>query len=115
SVGFRWRDSAALMRPMPAEHDDPSIRPLRMSDLPEVARLSAAGHGFSRGNDAAQLLRMELPGFIRSRDGRATGYQISTLFGHAAAETTEDLLALASHTARHVPPPMSVVIVPLSQ
>lgn len=115
SLGFGWRDSAALMVPRAAEAEDPSIRPMSADDLPCVRRLSERRSGFSRGNDAAQLLCMGLPAFVRLRGGCVVGYQIATLFGHAGAETTEDLLALAAQTARQVPPPMSVVIVPLSQ
>jgi predicted N-acetyltransferase YhbS len=115
SLGFRWRDAAALMQPKPAEADDLSIRPMTADDLPHVERLSARHYGYSRSNDAAQLLKMSLPAFVRERGGRAVGYQVATLFGHASAETDDDLLALAANTARRLPPPMAVVIVPMSQ
>lgn len=115
SLGFRWRDAAALMHPRPADTDDPSIRPMTHADLPLVQRLSTRHYGFSRAKDVASLLHMELPAFVRERDGRVVGYQVASLFGHAAAETCDDLLALASQTARRVPPPMAVVIVPMSQ
>lgn len=114
-LGFHWRDSAALMTPRPAPAADATIRPMTSEHLGDVGRLSARHYGFSRAQDAARLLAMQLPGFIRERDGRVVGYQLATLFGHAAAETNEDLLALASQTARHVPAPMAVVIVPMSQ
>src|SRR5687768_2780014 len=114
-LGFRWRDAAALMQPKPAEADDPSVRPMTPDDLPHVERLSAQHYGYSRANDTVQLLKMQLPAFIRERGGRVVGYQVATLFGHAAAETDADLLALVAQTARHVPPPMAVVIVPMSQ
>lgn len=114
-LGFRWRDSAALMHPRPAEAGDPSVRPMTADDLPHVRRLSEKHHGSSRVNDAARLLEMQLPAFVRERDGRVVGYQIATLFGHASAEIDEDLLALAAQTARRVPEPMAVVIVPMSQ
>jgi hypothetical protein len=114
-LGFRWRDAAALMYPQPAEADDPSLRPMTTSDLPHVRRLSSEHYGFSRENDVARLLDMTFPAFVRQRDSRVVGYQVATLFGHAAAETNDDLLALAANTAKHVPPPASVVIVPMSQ
>ena len=114
-LGFRWRDAAALMQPRPADADDPRVRPMTADDLPAVARLSTRHHGHSRANDAAELLKLPLPAFVRERDGRVVAYQIATLFGHAAGETDADLLALAAHTARHVPRPMAVVIVPMSQ
>lgn len=115
NLGFRWCDAAAMMNPKAAEIDNPAIAPMTDADLPEVGRLSGERGGFSRERDAAQLLKLGLPGFVLRRDGRVVGYQIASLFGHAAAETTEELLALCSHTARHVPPPMAVVIVPMSQ
>jgi GNAT superfamily N-acetyltransferase len=114
-LGFRWRDAAALMQPRPAEADDGSVRPMTQGDLPQVEHLSVRHYGHSRANDAAQLLKMQLPALVRERDRRVVGYQIATLFGHAAAETDQDLLALAAQTARRVAPPMSVVIVPMSQ
>lgn len=114
-LGFRWRDSAALMQAKPADTDDASVRPMTGDDLPHVQWLSARHDGASRVNDASMLLGMELPAFVRERDGRVVGYQIASLFGHAAAETVDDLLVLAGQTARRVPPPMGVVIVPMSQ
>lgn len=115
SLGFRWQDSAALMHPRPAAADDPACRPATPDDLPAIAALSQRFHGISRANDAAALLAMGLPAFVLTRNGRIVAYQISTLFGHAAAESPDDLLALAAHTARNVPPPMAVIIVPMSQ
>lgn len=114
-LGFHWRDAAALMQPRPAEGEDASIRPMTPDDLPHVERLSAQHYGHSRAGDAAQLLGLGLPASVRERNGCIVGYHIGTLFGHASGETDEDLLALASQTARQVPPPMSVVIVPMSQ
>jgi GNAT superfamily N-acetyltransferase len=115
NLGFHWRDAAALMLPRPASADDATIRPITADHRVDVDRLSTRHYGFSRANDFSRLLAMQIPGFIRERDGRVVGYQLSTLFGHAAAETNDDLLALASHTARHVPPPAAVVIVPMHQ
>lgn len=115
SLGFRWQESAALMHPRPAASDNPAARPATTDDLPAIAALSEQHHGISRANDAASLLAMGLPAFVLTRNNRIVAYQISTLFGHAAAENPDDLLALASHTARQVEPPMAVIIVPMSQ
>jgi hypothetical protein len=114
SVGFSWRDSAAALQITPAAADDPSIRPLTEEDAGAIASLDTRTYGFSRANNAIQLLRARLPGFARERDGRIVGYLISSFFGHAAAETNEDLLALAAHSGRHVPPDLALVICPLS-
>lgn len=114
-LGFRWRDTAALMQPKPAEKDDASVRAMTPDDLAHVDRLSLRHFGSSRANDAAQLLKMGIPGFVRERQGRVVGYQFASLFGHAAADTDEDLLAMAGQAARHVPEPMAMTIVPMSR
>lgn len=113
SLGFRWRDSAALMTPSRSDHDDPAVRPMIAADLPEVSRLSTRCYGTSRANDVAQLLTMQFPAFVRQGAKGITAYQIATLFGHAAAESDDELISIAAQTARRVPPPISVVIVPL--
>jgi GNAT superfamily N-acetyltransferase len=112
-LGFAWRGTAAAMQPAAAGSDDPSIRPLSADDLEAVHSLSEAAYGFSRAGDAAGLLAGGIPGFVREREGRLVGYRIASLFGHAAAETDDDLLALIAHSARHVPAPMAVFLCPL--
>jgi len=114
SLGFAWRDSAVLMRTKPSNADDPAIRPLTPDDLGQVEVLSKKTYGFSRAGDSAELLKAKFPGFIREKNGQAVGYFICSLFGHAGAESDDDLLALAGHAARHVPPPFQVFICPLS-
>ena len=114
SLGFEWRNSAALMQACPAKNDDASIRPLTADDLEIIKTLSMSTYGFSRAGDASQLLAAKFPAFLRERDGRAVGYLISSLFGHSGAETEDDLLALIAHAARHVPPALSVFICPLN-
>jgi predicted N-acetyltransferase YhbS len=113
-LGFQWRDAAVAMDPARAEVDDPTIRRMTEADLSAVDELSTRHYGFSRAKDAAQMLKVSLPAFVREREGRIVGYRILTLFGHASADTNEDLLALASHSARYAPD-ISVVLVPLSQ
>jgi predicted N-acetyltransferase YhbS len=112
-LGFAWRGTAAAMQPAAADADDPSIRPLSAADLEGVRALSEAAYGFSRAGDAERLLAGGIPGFVRERDGRMVGYRIVSLFGHAGAETEDDLLALIAHSARHAPPPMAVFLCPL--
>lgn len=114
SLGFDWRYSAVLMRSQPASSDDPSIRPLTEYDLDQVKILSLNTYGFSRARDASQLLLAGFPGFLRERNGRAVGYLIGSLFGHAGAETEDDLLALIAHSARYLPSALSLFICPLN-
>jgi GNAT superfamily N-acetyltransferase len=115
SVGFIWRDSAALMQATPAEVDDSSVRPLTLADLPSVEALSVQAYGFSRAKDAAQLIAADIPGFITELQGQPTAYFIASLFGHACAKTDDDLLALVGQAARHLPPPLARFICPLSR
>jgi len=112
-LGFAWRGTAAAMQPAAAPADDPSIRPLSTADLEGIRALSEAAYGFSRAGDAAGLLAGGIPGFVLEREGRMVGYRIASLFGHAAAETEDDLLTLIAHSARHVPAPMAVFLCPL--
>jgi predicted N-acetyltransferase YhbS len=115
SLGFDWRDSAALMQANPAVEEDATIRPLTADDLGAVEELSRRAYGFSRAGDAEQLLGWELPGFLREREGRPVGYLFGTLFGHAGAESDEDLLALAGEAARQLPPPVARFICPMAR
>ena len=115
-LGFDWRDGAALMQAKPAgEEPDASVRPITAADLPAVESVSQAAYGFSRAGDAAQLIEWQVPGFVREREGRIVGYLFSTLFGHAGAETDEDLLAMAGEAARHLPPPLAKYICPMGR
>lgn len=115
SLGFDWRDSAALMQARPAAAADPDTRPITADDLPAVAELSKQAYGFSRAGDAAQLLAWQVPGFLKLRDGEPVAYGFATLFGHAGAATDEDLLDLASQAAFHLPPPLARFICPLAR
>jgi GNAT superfamily N-acetyltransferase len=115
SLGFDWRDSAALMQAPPAASEDPTVRPITAEDLPAIAELSRSAYGFSRANDAARLIEWEVPGFLRVLDGRPVAYLFATLFGHAGAINDENLFALASQAARHLPPPLARFICPMGR
>lgn len=115
SLGFDWRDSAALMQAAPAASADPDVRPVTADDLPAIAGLSAAAYGFSRAGDAAQLVAWDVPGFLKVVDGEPRAYLFATLFGHAGAVADQELLDLASQAARHLPPPLARFICPLAR
>ncbi len=115
SLGFDWRDSAALMQALPAEEEDPTVRPVTTEDLPAVAELSRSAYGFSRAGDAARLIEWQVPGFVRVLDGRPVGYHFATLFGHAGAIDDEILIGLASQAARHLPAPLARYICPMGR
>ena len=115
SLGFDWRDSAALMQALPAEEEDPTVRPVTTEDLPAIAELSRSAYGFSRAGDAARLIEWQVPGFVRVLDGRPVGYHFATLFGHAGAIDDEILIGLASQAARHLPAPLARYICPMGR
>jgi GNAT superfamily N-acetyltransferase len=115
SLGFDWRDTGVLMQATPAATESPDVRAITKEDLPAIADLSRRSCGFSRANDAAQLIAWEIPGFVKLRDGEPVAYLFATLFGHAGAETEEDLLDLTAQAARHLPPPLAKVICPMSR
>ena len=115
ALGFDWRDTGVLMQATPAAEEDPNVRPITADDLPAIAELSRLSYGFSRAGDAAQLIAWQVPGFVKLRDGEPVAYQFGTLFGHAGAESEEDLLAIAAQTARHLPPPVAKFICPMSR
>lgn len=115
TLGFDWRDSAVLMQAAPAADEDPEVRPITADDLPTIAGLARLAYGFSRAGDAAQLIAWQVPGFLKFRDGKPVAYLFATLFGHAGAETDEDLLALVAQAARHLPPPVAKFICPMAR
>jgi len=114
-LGFNWRDGCALMRPAPAQSDDPRIRPLTERDLPIIDALSTRHYHSTRVNEVAMFFKFGLPGFLLERERRAAGYYFPGLLGHGFAESAEDLAALVCHAARHAPPPFLKSLVPLSQ
>lgn len=115
SLGFDWRDTGVLMQATPAAGEDPEVRPVTMEDLPVIADISRQAYGFSRAGDAAQLIEWQVPGFLKLRDGKPMAYLFGTLFGHAGAETDEELLGLAAQAALHLPPPLAKFICPMSK
>ncbi|MCW1885393.1 GNAT family N-acetyltransferase [Luteolibacter flavescens] len=115
ALGFDWRDTGVLMQATPAGEEDPDVRAITADDLPAIADLSRRSFGFSREVDAGQLIAWQVPGFVKLRGGKPVAYLFGTLFGHAGAETEEDLLALAAQAARHLPPPVAKFICPMSR
>ena len=98
------------MQATPVTTNERSIDPI--DNLDSIKLLSIHSYGASRAKNADRLLVAKFPGFLRERDGRIVGYLISSLFGHASAETDDDLLALIAHAARHVPPELATFICP---
>lgn len=114
-LGFDWQEAVALMRPTPAAADHPAARRITERDLGEIDRLSRRHYHSTRVNEVAGYLKIDLPGFILDRAGRAVGYYFPSFFGHGFAETAEDLADLIAHTLRHCPPEFHKALLPLGQ
>lgn len=119
SLGFSWVDSAALMTPPRLEPGEPAsdggVRAVTPADLPAIAELSEATYGYSRAEDAAILLNVPFPGFVRERSGRIVGYLFPSLLGHAGAERDDDLIAMLTVMGRQLSGPPAKFICPLSE
>jgi len=118
-LGFSWVDSAALMTPprlAPGERpSDLGVRPLTSADLPAVAELSESTYGYSRAEDAAILLKVPFPGFVRERCGKVVGYLFPSLLGHAGAQSEDDLIAMLTVVGQQLAGPPAKFICPLSE
>jgi GNAT superfamily N-acetyltransferase len=121
SLGFSWRDAAAIMQLKGGRDRDPGVRPMTERDLADVERLSTAQYGHSRVNEVAWALRNNWPTLVRERGGakagggRVTGYLVPGFLGHGFAESDEDLVALLGEVEHATPPPFHKMLVPLSQ
>jgi ribosomal protein S18 acetylase RimI-like enzyme len=115
SVGFEVKEAAALMQAVPAAVTDESVRPVAVTDLPAIEELSKRIHKHSRRNEVAAAAPYGFATFVREGQGRITGYLIPGLFGHGAAETQEDALALIGEAARRLPSESARFFCPLSQ
>jgi GNAT superfamily N-acetyltransferase len=115
TLGFTWRDAAAVMQGAPAAEDDPTVRAMAAADLPGVRRLSEANYGHRRDGDAGAMLALPYPGFVREREGRMVGYLLPGFIGHGAAETEADMAALLGQAARRVDPALAKFLCPLSE
>lgn len=114
-LGFDWRDSCSEMRPAPAPHADPSVRPATAADLPAIDRIGSRQYGATRRNETALAMQGGFPVVVLERAGVVVGYLIPGMFGHGFAETPADMITLIGQAMRIAPPPMQKQIVPFSQ
>lgn len=71
-----------------------SVRTMRGSDVDAASKLCIAVHGISRKNEIAEAALTGSAKVVEA-DGRITGYFTQLgFFGHAVAETDDDLIAL---------------------
>ncbi len=95
-LGFDTREPLSIMQGEPLRLEIPGckVRPAAERDLDACNRLCARIHGHTRGGELLDAIRRGTATVVE-RAGRITGYTSAiAFFGHAAAETNDDLQAL---------------------
>jgi len=105
-LGFIVREPLACMfgpplrQPVPGFH----LRPAQPADLRACNSVAFRVHGHDRGGELSESIQAGTAVVVESR-GRITGYASHlAFFGHAVAETNEDMQAMIS-AAAEIPPP----------
>ena len=96
SLGFDVCEPLAVMQGRSRERSIPgcTVRPATAADLPACNVLSHRIHGFDRGTELAQAISQG-GSLVVERTGRITAYASHlAFFGHATAESNQDLQAL---------------------
>ena len=117
SVGFTAVESLVMMEVQPAEHDDPTVRPLVLEDLGVCDNICQRIMKVSRRNELAFMIEYGVrTGFVpygRFLSGTLLAYIIPGCYGHGVGESSEDLLATVVHAARQVPPRGHQLLMPI--
>src|ERR1051326_8118046 len=96
SLGFSVREPLSVMQGPPLRRNISGyrVRKAVISDLPECNRLAGQIHGHDRGGELRDAMQ-QATAVVVERDGRITGYSsVLAFFGHAVAESNDDLQAL---------------------
>jgi ribosomal protein S18 acetylase RimI-like enzyme len=96
SLGFAVREPLSCMQGRTTERSIPgcTVRPAQPTDLDACNALARQVHGFDRGTELSQMIQRGSARIVE-RAGRITGYASDlSLFGHATAESNQDLQAL---------------------
>ena len=106
TLGFQVREGIACMQgsPIGASLASYPVRPAREEDLEACDRICRFVHGHDRHQELLDALKLGTAKLV-AHDGRITGYATDFgFFGHAAAETTRDLIALISSASAFTGP-----------
>jgi predicted N-acetyltransferase YhbS len=98
TLGFQVREGIACMQGSPIGASLPGypVRPAREDDLDTCDRICRFVHGHDRHRELLDAMKLGTARIVEHH-GRITGYASDFgFFGHAAAETTRDLIALIS-------------------
>lgn len=96
SLGFEAREPLSCLKGMPIEGRIPGyrVRPATAEDVPACEDLGRAGQGFARTFEVERAIERDVA-MVVQRGGRITGYASEVSFwGHANAETNQDIQAL---------------------
>jgi predicted N-acetyltransferase YhbS len=96
TLGFDVCEPIEVMQGRTRERSIPgcTVRPATGADLPACIALSHRVHGFGRGTELAQAIQQG-GSLVTERGGRITAYaSYLAFFGHATAESNQDLQAL---------------------
>jgi hypothetical protein len=97
-LGFVVREPLACMQGPAMQKTPPGyhVRPAATDDLAACNRLCVQVHGQDRGGDLAEAIEQGTA-VVSERDGKIKGYASSVaFFGHAVAESNQDLQAMLS-------------------
>jgi len=106
TLGFQVREGIACMQgsPIGASLASYPVRPAREEDLEACDRICRFVHGHDRHRELLDAVKLGTAKLV-AHDGRITGYATDFgFFGHAAAETTRDLIALISSASAFTGP-----------
>jgi predicted N-acetyltransferase YhbS len=95
-LGFDAREPLSVLLGTPLGLTTPGhpVRRAREADIQACNQLSLRVHGYERGTELLSFIR-EGTATVVERDGRITGYAtLIGYFGHAAAESNDDMKAL---------------------
>ena len=106
TLGFHVREGIACMQgsPIGASLAAYPVRPAREEDVDACDRICRFVHGHDRHRELLDAVKLGTAKTVE-HDGRITGYATDFgFFGHAAAETTRDLIALISSASAFTGP-----------
>jgi predicted N-acetyltransferase YhbS len=106
TLGFQVREGIACMQGSPIGLSLASypVRSAREEDLDECDRICRFVHGHDRHGELLDAVKLGTAKIVE-HNGRITGYATDFgFFGHAAAETTRDLIALISSASAFTGP-----------
>lgn len=95
-LGFRTREPVSILqgKPLGQKFAGYEVRPATVADVPACDRICLQVHGFDRAGELRDAINQKAASVVEHL-GSVTGYTTGlAFFGHSAAETNRDLMAL---------------------